>query len=391
MLKQHNETKIDCPLYKKGLYIEKVDKQSALVAMCCDQVFSNNAYDVVDFYNNDYLNYVRNSIETVPECNRCLIHEKHNTQSYRIGQQKVFEQNKITIDDTVELISLSYNCENVCNLKCVTCGPRYSSLWKPDYKKLGYPITGGEVKVSGNGNLIYKSLPLNKIQLLHFQGGEPLLTDDHVNVLKEMEHQGCDLSKVTVSYNTNGTVFPTDEAVELWQKTKLVKIYFSIDAIGNQFEYIRYPAKWSQVQENMFNIRNLNSVIPNMWLQLGVTVSKVNMFYIKDIIDWKNTHFSELPNTDPIEIYITFAGDQSYGGNVLSLESIDQELKQPAIDHLQTISDDYAYIKNSIISKLETARITSGDDWRDYLTKIDSLRNINWKTTLSKLSEHVNG
>ena len=387
MQEYDKEIKLNCPLYKKGLYIEKNDNHTAYVGMCCDQVLSNETYDIVDFYNNDYLNSVRNSNITPKECKRCVITERNNLQSYRIGQKRIFESNNILLDDTTELISFSYNCENVCNLKCITCGPRYSSLWKPEYKKLGYSLEKYDKKISGNNNVVYQSLPLDKIQFLHFQGGEPFLTDDHINILKEMEKQGCDLNKVTLSYNTNGTVFPNEEIISMWKKVKLVKIYFSIDAIGDQFEYIRYPAKWNQVEKNMFDFRDLN--ISNMWIELGITVSKANLLYLTDIINWKNTRFPKLLTTDPIQIYMTFADRMSRGGEVLSLDSINLELKTSAIEYLETIPEEYSYLRDSIINKLETALISTNLDWVDYLTKIDSFRNTNWKQSLSKLSEYV--
>jgi hypothetical protein len=378
--------KTDCPLFNKGLYIEKINQNTAHIAMCCSQTLSKETYTTIDFYNNDYLNYVRDSTEDVPECDHCVNNEKNNHQSYRTAQQKAFELAGIPIDGKTELVSFLYNCENTCNLKCITCGPKFSSLWKPEYKKLKYPIKEIEQKTSGHRNEIYKSLLLDKVQLLHFQGGEPLLTDDHINILHEIESQGGNLSNIVLSYNTNGTIFPSDEVIEMWKKTKLTKIYFSIDAIGDQFEYIRYPAKWNQVEENLFRIRDLN--IPNMWIELGVTVSTANLFYINDIINWKNKHFSQLPNNDPIGLYISFATALSHGGDVLNIDNINQELKQPAIDYLNTIIEDQ--IKSPIINKLKNAPESNTNKWQDYLTKIDSLRKTDWKITLSKLSEYTN-
>jgi sulfatase maturation enzyme AslB (radical SAM superfamily) len=378
--------KTNCPLYNKGLYVEKINQTAAHISMCCFQTLSQRTYDTVDFYANDYLNSTRIATEDVPACAPCVHSEKHNHQSYRIGQQKVFDQLRIPVDDSINLISLTYNCENTCNLKCITCGPRYSSLWKPEYKKLKYTIMDiGQQKTSGHHNKIYKSLPLDKIKIMHFQGGEPLLTDDHINVLHEIEYQGGNLNDIILSYNTNGTIFPSDDIINLWKKTKLTKIYFSIDAIGDQFNYIRYPANWKHVEENLFRIRNLN--LPNLWIEIGVTVSIANLFYIGDIIKWKNSHFSNLHTGDPIRLYTTFAEDLSYGGAALNINSIDKKLKQPAISYLNNIGDQ---IVIPIINKLKNSPETRTNKWEDYLTQLDLLRDTNWKISLSKLLEHYN-
>jgi hypothetical protein len=125
-----------------------------------------------------------------------------------------------------------------------------------------------------------------------------------------------------------------------------------------------------------------------MWIEIGVTVSTANLFYINDIINWKNKHFSQLPNNNPIGLYISFATALSHGGDVLNIDNINQELKQPAIDYLNTIIEDQ--IKFPIINKLKNAPESNTNKWQDYLTKIDSLRKTNWKITLSKLLEYTN-
>ena len=367
-------------MFNKGLYVEKINQTEAYISMCCYQQFSKNTYTSIDFYNNDYLNYIRNQTTDPVECSKCIEDEKFSNQSYRLAYQRAFELQGCSTDSTTELISFSYNCENTCNLKCITCGPNFSSMWKPEYEKLGYSITTNLQKLSGHKNKIYESLDLSKVQFLHFQGGEPLLTDDHINIMKKIS----DLSKTIVSYNTNATIFPTAETINLWKQTHLTKLYFSIDATADQFEYIRFPGNWHQVTDNIARIRDL--MIPNIWIELGVTVGINNLFYLQDIIDWRNNCFSNMYTTDKINIYINFVNDFSVGGKVLQLSNMNQKLKTAAMNYVNTLSDNI--IKQSILEFIENIQPVKDATWVNYLDQLDNLRKTNWRKTLSKLYEN---
>lgn len=366
-------------MFSKGLYIEKINQTEAHVSMCCFQDLSKKVYSDIDFSNNDYLEHIRTQEVDPSECHRCFRNEQAGIQSYRLGQQLAFETQQIETEGSTELLSFSYNCENTCNLTCITCGPKFSSKWKPEYKLLGYPTTEIERKVNGHRNTLYKNLDLTKVRLMHFQGGEPLLTEDHKNILRQIG----DLSRTVVSYNTNATVYPGNDAIELWQQTELTKLYFSIDATSDQFEYIRYPANWDQAVNNMQRIRGLQ--IPNLWIELGVTVSIASLFYLQDIINWRDQHFSKLCTDDPVNIYLGFAGPLSHGGNMLQLTNIDERLKDAALEYANALTD--RVIRKSVLNYIKQIQPVTDMQWVNYLDQIDSIRNTNWKTSLSKLYE----
>jgi hypothetical protein len=264
---------------------------------------------------------------------------------------------------------------------------------------LGYPVT--EIKASGKHNRIFESLDMSQVELLHFQGGEPLLTEDHELILKQIKDQG-NISNLIVSYNTNATVFPNDATIELWKQTKLTKLFFSIDGIGKQFEYIRFPGKWTQVEENMKNIREL--AFPSLWLELGVTIGLANLFYLQDIISWRDHHFAQLHNGDPINMIINFvapisrSGDvlgldssnvasMSRGGEVLGLDSANDSMRAEAFEYLNTLTDQG--VASAVRGWLESCPPNNDNRWVEYLDDIDRLRGNNWRTSLPRLAKHV--
>ena len=56
---------------------------------------------------------------------------------------------------------------------------------------------------------------------------------------------------IDIHYNTNGTQLPPQEIFDLWSYFKHVEVAFSIDDVGQAFEYQRHPAKWREVNQNL--------------------------------------------------------------------------------------------------------------------------------------------
>ena len=52
-------------------------------------------------------------------------------------------------------------------------------------------------------------------------------------------------------FNTNGSIFPDDNLMQLLDECKSVHFLLSIDDIGDRFSMLRYPNKWSVVEENI--------------------------------------------------------------------------------------------------------------------------------------------
>ena len=383
-----SSTDFYCPLYNQGLYIEKLNQTETLVSMCCYQKSSEKSYSDVNFVNNDYLSSIRKTYATgqAPvECNACWQLEKLNYQSYRRGEILSQIAHQQTTYSTPVLTNLTYNCENICNLKCVICGPRYSSLWKEDYKKLGYPIwVRAESKTKTKHNNIFSKLDFSKLEKIHFQGGEPFLTTDHKKILQKACDDGS-INNLVVSYNTNATMLPDQETIELWKQAKLVKIYFSIDSIGDSFNYVRFPADWKQVENNIVN-GFFKIVDPNIVFSIGPTVNITNVFYIGDIINWVEEKIAYNLQGDPTEIYINPVGDLSYGGRILNLKNLNQDLQQQALEYLNKFQNHKVIppIMNSLSSLSKNP-----DNWIEYLDRLDQIRSTDWRKSLQQLSQHI--
>jgi hypothetical protein len=65
-----------------------------------------------------------------------------------------------------------------------------------------------------------------------------------------------------------------------------VEIAFSIDDVGQRFEYQRTNASWTEVCENLDRFRDLREIYSNIQLQICCTVNVFNIYYIDQVAAW---------------------------------------------------------------------------------------------------------
>jgi hypothetical protein len=141
---------------------------------------------------------------------------------------------------------------------------------------------------------------LQNLKSVHFHGGgEPLLSDNHVNLLlKIQEVKG--LADVRVFYNTNGTQIVSDKILQLWEKCKLIELYFSIDDLGPRFEYQRTNARWTDVESNLTWF--YKHMPHNHMFNINCTWGYLNFFYLDEMYDWWKEKFSSNRYKDPTNL-----------------------------------------------------------------------------------------
>ena len=272
----------------KNLSIQVIDN-SVSIAPCCVYQQSTQITDVINFNNNPMLSNVRKQWDTEnipPGCLICKNEEILGNSSRRIGSNHWYKDNGF--DDTdVELIRLDYWVGDVCNLRCAICKPSFSSAWKEELK---IPIKERRQTI----NYVWKDLDLAKLRYIHFNGGEPLLSKEHVEFLKAIPNK----SQVHIVYDTNGTILPSVELQRLWAEFKLVHLGFSIDDLNERFEYQRYPAKWNNTVENLHWF--IDNCPVNCMFSINTTVSLLNQGNMIDIDKWVKENFNTSRVNDPI-------------------------------------------------------------------------------------------
>lgn len=312
------------------------NNKSIEISTCClmDTVEVND----VDFNNDTFLQTVRSHWDKYNEfpnyCRGCQQAELSGIQSRRIGINQWYVDNDCA-NNTVELLKIDFSTGDLCNLRCVICGPKYSSAWKNELRIQDGALPNSVI------NKFWKKIPLEKLKFIHFNGGEPLLSKEHVDFLMAIPNK----SDVYLNYNTNGTVLASENLIKLWEQFKLVQLDFSIDDVKERFEYQRYPAKWDQL---IFNLNwYINNAPVNCMFAVNTTVSILNSNNLTNLSDWLKNNFTENRLGDPIE------HRQQQASGLFALENLNDK-------------------KNKIIK---------------FLDECDSRRGTNWRKTLPELCE----
>ena len=216
-----------------------------------------------DIWNDPYLKNIRTKFdrgEIPEECKGCIENEKHSDgrSSRRIDANKRWLEIHDNYEDYEKSdapYKLDFWVGNICNLACPTCTSYYSSTWnslmqRPAGRGRNHrnniPPKEWKPIIEDPPNIDFKNL-----EWLHFNGGEPLLTDTHFRTLNKIPKEYR--KNIRVEYNTNGTI-PVDINDDKWKIFKefgAVNLTFSIDGIEDTFEYVRWPAKWNKVRDNI--------------------------------------------------------------------------------------------------------------------------------------------
>lgn len=281
------------------------------VLPCCmansDLPVSNTEHEsVIKMMNTDEYKQLRlNMLNDVPSdvCKRCYDVELLGTWSLRLSQNRVRGLRNVDLvrdtneDGSVDDFRLKYmdiRWSNICNFKCRSCGPEFSSLHAKEYieKKhdkiqLKKYFNMDDIVVSCNeDNQFFDKLKpyLNDVDEVYFAGGESLITPEHYQLLDFWLEN--DRDDIELSYTTNFSVFKyKDKSVlDYWQKFRKVKIYASLDADGRVGELLRSGTKWKDIENN---VRMIREKAPHVEFNLTPTISIWNVHRFADFFtDW---------------------------------------------------------------------------------------------------------
>lgn len=222
------------------------------------------------------------------QCEVCFSAEIKGLKSYREdflnkfeGQMEKFVQRTSSSGgfDSHHVDWIDFSFGNTCNLACEMCSPDYSSQLKKGFKEIldeksSERLDRIEAYTSAKKLKIY---PLLKgISKLGFQGGEPLISRDHIPLLEFLVSNG--LSKeIELEYNTNLTVL-NDSLIDCWKNFKNVKLFISVDDVGESASKIRRGINWRTFDNNVRKV-----IQENISFKFVVTVQALNVLRLPQI------------------------------------------------------------------------------------------------------------
>ena len=232
-------------------------------------------------------------------CRKCFREERAGRTSKRMHTLDRLKHMLPVTDWTIDakpLLFLDLKLGNICNLKCRICGSWSSSTFATE--ELQFIRADEDRKQNHHYQMLRQGAwPRNNpifwqeiqqvvqdIRYIEFTGGEPFMIEEHFDLLERLVRSGHAPS-IEIHYNTNGTQWP-EKAAEIWRHFKLVEIAFSIDDVGDRFEYQRSNAHWAQVNENIKKFQQLQQAHANIRLQVCATVNVFNVLYLEELAAW---------------------------------------------------------------------------------------------------------
>ena len=226
-------------------------------------------------------------------CNRCYEQEQSGFFSGRRSANKHHGHNIKYIGETTdtghldrfEMTYWDIRFSNLCNLRCRTCGPTFSSQWYQDQVALAGKEWSAKNKVLNYAgrtktDMWEQLIPhLDYVEKIYFAGGEPLIMDEHYNILDELERRGR--FDVTLIYNTNFTEIKLKDRTvfDYWKKFDSVAVGASLDAMGIRGEYIRKGTDWDQIERNR---EKMLEICPDVDFYISPTLSIMNAQHLPE-------------------------------------------------------------------------------------------------------------
>lgn len=249
---------------------------------------------ILNYRNSPEMNQLRNDMlkqnpytDLVKDvCRKCIYAEDHGLPSNRQPSDQIIRGRVMDIKLRV--------FGNSCNLQCYMCRPQDSTMRTKQVKKMMEfdPNISKYVPLGEDGvadfaidrpevfqQVIEDLVALApKIHYLTIIGGEPFILQSHYELLDRLIECG-EAKNITLCYHSNLTK-NIDKAVDYMKKFKQTDVYWSVDGFGERDDYIRYPSRWSDVEEN------LNKILEYAEVQASVTLSALSILDLFPLADY---------------------------------------------------------------------------------------------------------
>ena len=339
-----------------------------------------------DIWNGDQMKKMRlNMLKGEPskECRRCYELEENGMHTLRNSSISNFEHhwNKVeaTCDDgsagKVNMAYMDIRFSNLCNLKCRSCGPQFSSSWFEDHKKMHGELNHPKIlQVRKDMTSFLDELEplLESVERVYWAGGEPLITKEHYNILDKWIDMGK--NDVKMDYTTNFTqmYYKRKTAFEYWNKFEHVRVAGSLDANHMRGEYLRKNMDWTQVVQNR---RTMLEQCPHVYFEITPTVSVYNVLNLPDF----HKEWIEDGLLEPGNIRINILLDPTYMRLSILPENIKEKVKIRYQKHLNYLEqfENINHVKQdfkNILNFMETDNTKEIKMWQFKTFKVDKLR-----------------
>jgi molybdenum cofactor biosynthesis enzyme MoaA len=293
----------ECSYLEKSLMLSPTSE----VRPCCR--FDVSRYDIKDFtwdnsapleefYQRPQFEKLRQESRggiRVAGCHRCYREEDLGIKSMR---QKDFPGDATNCNDgSFKISMIEIGVGRVCNLKCRSCDPYFSTKWEADATIANKPVPDKALDV----NLDALDVQFFRhARSLKITGGEPFYHPAFEKLIQRIVQEGI-AANINIEIFSNATRLPGSAFVEALKSFRSVTISLSIDSFGDKNTYIRHPSRWSDIEKSVHFWRALERSTTTLKVQFAVTVSILNILSLFELLTW----FYSLESKEPIIILQT--------------------------------------------------------------------------------------
>ena len=312
-------------------------------------------------------------------CIACLHGDAVDKVSTR---QTAFEDYGNTIYNKTEIDFIDLRSSNICNFKCRSCEPSYSSRIQAEVRRdpsLEKFYSIGKI-LPQDDNYEWILDNLSQLKRIMFTGGEPTQIPRVRDILLEIQRQQLDI-KIQIISNAS---FTDDFWFDITKSMPNINWALSIDACGTEAEIIRDGTNWSLVANN---VERLFSVANS--INIGTVITNLNILHLRELFIFTNhmkkyhakkdngsTHLISICNFP--KHFSPYNWPESIRPYVI--EQLEQALTVAEQDsQKQTLE--------RLIQNVNTA-LFNLTDWENFLTHnrlLDTIRNQNFETDLIRI------
>ena len=277
-------------------------------------------------------------------------------------------------------VALDVRFGSLCNAKCIMCNVSHSSMWEEDTIKLygpeGLKWFKQDLVDQGASSRWwetdrwwdqFKKIAPN-LRSLYIVGGEPLIMPEHDTMLEKLIE--WDYAKnIELEYDTNLTVI-NPNLINLWKKFKDIVLRVSIDETEDRYHLVRFPSNWDRLINNINRLTAEGITITGFTSSVGLATiySPFRLYPFSE--QFKINYFQRFLYTPP-------------GMNITILPaSAKQEIIETYEKNLDKTGPTGQAIINHLNNNFDIHDPVAIKRFVQYMDKLDSIRNTNWRQTL---------
>jgi len=269
--------------------------------------FNTDTLTPLEYFNSDEMKNLRQDMitgdfsnETKEICKQCIYNSERNIRNKRTNDNSSY-LHKQSVQEAINFVEENPDADldpkyleyvnfkslgNLCNLKCIMCGPTASSKIFAEYK-LMYPNKYKGVNTIMNPydketkDLYWQDLEVvfEKVNKFTLVGGEAMIHPDFPELF-EMFYRNKNAKNVELQITSNGTVMP-DYVLENAHKFRNLHFSMSVDGIEGRGSYIRTGLDWDTWDKNCQ--KALNS---DLDVKFSTAIQLLNLGYIDEIYEY---------------------------------------------------------------------------------------------------------